>query len=37
MIKAINALANETSPYLLMHAKNPVFWVSMGKRGIGEG
>ncbi len=26
MIAAKNALANETSPYLLMHAKNPVYW-----------
>ncbi len=34
MIQAINALANETSPYLLMHAKNPVYWYPWGKEAL---
>ncbi|MGQ1787132.1 MULTISPECIES: thioredoxin domain-containing protein [unclassified Saccharicrinis] len=29
-----NALAKETSPYLLMHANNPVYWYPWGKNAL---
>lgn len=29
-----NALAEETSPYLLQHAKNPVAWYPWGKEAL---
>ncbi len=34
MIEAKNALANEMSPYLLMHAKNPVYWYPWVKEAL---
>ncbi len=35
--KSANRLAKETSPYLLLHAHNPVELVSLGPRGVREG
>ena len=32
----INHLSNETSPYLLQHAKNPVNWYPWGKEALGK-
>src|ERR1043166_3077700 len=31
-----NALANETSPYLLQHANNPVDWFPWGEEALGR-
>ena len=33
----MNRLANETSPYLLQHAGNPVDWFPWGEEGLCQG
>ena len=34
--RAVNRLANETSPYLLQHADNPVDWYPWGEEALGR-